>query len=281
MHLPPRKSSLTLSHAHILYLKVTIHDNGDIAFVYVSIPELLTSDALYDNEPVAGLSDAFLIGDNELHVYHTLNVENPDIVSGVVVLFKAKPTCVQQDNCQSCLRMRQTSEFACAWCADVGRCSDGADRLREHWDQNQCGAYNASAIDQCTHVEFGRRKNVHGGHGAVDGVPQHTANEVSPVTSSTSSTTVVSAVVSTVLVLVLLTLVGVFAYMYGRSNPGGLAERFAMRVDSSYKRFGDGRLGDDAHAGAVEMENANGGVGRDDASQLKEMRNNNSITVSF
>ena len=43
-----------------------------------------------------GLSDAFLIGDSELHVYHTLNVKNPDVLSKTVVVFKAKPTCIRQ-----------------------------------------------------------------------------------------------------------------------------------------------------------------------------------------
>ena len=42
------------------------------------------------------MSDAFLIGDSELHVYHTLNVKNPDVLSETVVVFKAKPTCIRQ-----------------------------------------------------------------------------------------------------------------------------------------------------------------------------------------
>ena len=46
--------------------------------------------------PLTGLSDAFLIGDSELHVYHTLNVKNPDVLSETVVVFKAKPTCIRQ-----------------------------------------------------------------------------------------------------------------------------------------------------------------------------------------
>ena len=43
------------------FLKATLHANGDIVFVYVHIPEVLRVDALYDDEPVAGLSDAFLV----------------------------------------------------------------------------------------------------------------------------------------------------------------------------------------------------------------------------
>ena len=66
---------------HSCPFKVTLHANGDIYFVYLVVPELLNADALYDDEPVAGLSDAFLVGDSELHVYHTVNVANPDIMS--------------------------------------------------------------------------------------------------------------------------------------------------------------------------------------------------------
>ena len=101
--------------------QVTLHANGDIVFVYIFVPDLLTTDALYDNEPVAGLSDAFLIGDSELHVYHTLNVDNPDIRTGTVIVFNAKPTCIRQTSCDDCLNLRQTSEFGCTYCPAVHR----------------------------------------------------------------------------------------------------------------------------------------------------------------
>lgn len=103
--------------------QVTLYENGDIIFVYLKVPELLTVDALYDKEPVAGLSDAFLIGDNELHVYHTLNVENVDIETKTVVVFNAKPTCILQQSCEECAQFRRNSEFACTWCPSVNRCS--------------------------------------------------------------------------------------------------------------------------------------------------------------
>ena len=102
-------------------LQVTLHADGTIVFVYVFVPDLLTTDALYDNEPVAGLSDAFLIGDSELHVYHTLNVDNPDIRTGTVIVFNAKPTCIRQTSCDACMNLRETSEFGCSYCPAVHR----------------------------------------------------------------------------------------------------------------------------------------------------------------
>ena len=98
-------------NSFIFSLQVTLYASGDIAFVYEFVPDLLTTDALYDNEPVAGLSDAFLIGDSELHVYHTLNVANADIRTGTVVYFKAKPTCIRQTNCEDCAQLRANSDF--------------------------------------------------------------------------------------------------------------------------------------------------------------------------
>ena len=35
---------------------MSLYPDGRICFVYVEIPDLLSSDALYDHEPVAGLS---------------------------------------------------------------------------------------------------------------------------------------------------------------------------------------------------------------------------------
>ena len=101
--------------------QATLHANGDIVFVYVFVPDLLTTDALYDNEPVAGLSDAFLIGDSELHVYHTLNVDNPDIRTKSVIVFNAKPTCIRQTSCDACINLSKTSEFTCSYCPAVHR----------------------------------------------------------------------------------------------------------------------------------------------------------------
>ena len=104
-----------------IFFQLTLHADGTIVFVYVFVPDLLTTDALYDNEPVAGLSDAFLIGDSELHVYHTLNVDNPDIKTGTVIVFNAKPTCIRQTSCDACMNLRETSEFSCSYCPAVHR----------------------------------------------------------------------------------------------------------------------------------------------------------------
>ena len=215
-----------------IWLQATLHPNGDIVFVYVFVPDLLTTDALYDHEPVAGLSDAFLIGDSELHVYHTMNVDNTDISTGTVIIFKAKPTCIRQTSCDDCANLRANSEFACSWCPSVHRCSDGADRLREHWDQNSCHIKNVSTSAQCAGVKDSA-SNIEWRHSMVTN-----GGDSEEFSASNNVSTVVSAVISTFLVLILLGVASGFVYLYGRNNPGGLAERLASRLEAPYKRFG-------------------------------------------
>ena len=79
---------------------------------------VLTTAALYDHQPAASISDAFL-----LH--------------GTVAIFSALPTCVAQTSCNQYSDLRQSSNFSCVWCEAAGHCSDGADRKREHWDTNE------------------------------------------------------------------------------------------------------------------------------------------------
>jgi len=249
--------------------QVTLHANGDIVFVYIFVPDLLTTDALYDNEPVAGLSDAFLIGDSELHVYHTLNVDNPDIRTGTVIVFNAKPTCIRQTSCDDCLNLRQTSEFGCTYCPAVHRCSDGADRLREHWDQNECAFNNVSKLEQCAtmqesdHTEW-RNSMVKN--------EQDSSLSSENASSSFSTSVIVSAVISTILFLILLAIGSGYLYIYGRRNPGGWAERMALRLQAPYKRFG--LVEDDIH------EN-NNNVVEMGSSKANENNNNTETAATF
>ena len=89
------------------------------------------------------------------------------------------------------------------------------------------------------------------------------SNDVRTSTASTTSPSVVSAVVSVILVLFLLVLAAAFVYVYGRNNPGGMAGRFAMRLEANYKRFGGSgevshvELGSSAHSKTNPMADIN------------------------
>merc|ERR1712150_146875 len=239
------------------------YSNGTIVFVYIDIPALLTTDALYDNEPVAGLSDAFIVGNSELHVYHSLNVDNVDIRSQAIVIFHPKPTCIQANTCGECSTMATETPFDCVWCEHINRCSDGADRLREHWDTHGCNTQNISILQHCDnsgiprniqkHIEW-RNSMVHNGE---DGTDSENSSEPEPSTGSSSSSAVaISVTISVILVVIFLGLVAAFIFVYGRSNPGGLAERIANRLEANYKRFGG--PGDLDDGGQVELGSTKG-----------------------
>ena len=116
-------------------MQVTLRPNGDIVFVYIEVQPVLTRAALYDHEPVAGISDAFLLHGSELHLYSKINIENVKINTRTVAVFKALPTCIAQPDCGACVSLRARSAFQCMWCEAAGHCSDGADRyiLRNHF----------------------------------------------------------------------------------------------------------------------------------------------------
>lgn len=241
--------------------QTTLRKDGSIVFVYKNIPELLAADALYDGEPVAGLSDAFLIGDSELHVYHTLSLDNADINSKTVAVFTAKKTCVAQDSCSSCMDLRENSDFDCVWCDKVQRCSDGADRLREHWDSNLCPARNTSSAAQCGKAPGGGGVAKKGhtewrtSMGVAESEPE--TSDLSEGDQTSTAVVVTSTVVCLVLILVLGAIAAGYVWVYGRSNPGGVAERIANRLESNYNRFGGKNdLDNDEDSFSVEMERA-------------------------
>ena len=83
------------------------------------------------------------------------------------------------------------------------RCSDGADRLREHWDQNRCGEpdMNVTSLDQCSRVQ--ESDHTEWRNSMVKDPEAETEIDASS-TSAGSAAGIVSAVISTILVLILL-----------------------------------------------------------------------------
>jgi len=203
--------------------QVTLRPNGDIVMVYVEVQPVLTTSALYDREPVAGISDAFLLHGSELHLYNKINIENVDINTRTVAIFRAQPTCVAQKSCGSCVALRENSTFNCMWCRASEHCSDGSDRLRQVWDDHSCHLENTTTCDN-NHMEWRH---------STDSLP---STGVAAAVSSTS--TVVSAVVSSLLVIVLLVLLAAFLFLYGKYNENTVIGRQVKVLVSSYDQFG-------------------------------------------
>lgn len=105
----------------------------------------------------------------------------------------------------------------------------------------------------------------------------------SPTSGTGPRAGVVASIVISILLLVILVAIGIgYVYVYGRSNPGGWAERIALRLESNYKRFGrDSGLGMES----LDSSKAKASQGQPDSNLEKVINNNNnsssSITVSF
>ena len=100
-----------------------MYENGDIAFVYVKTDDIVNNhaiEALYDKELVIGISDAF-VQNGLLHMYHAISVPKEKIKDKTIVLFRAKPTCIRQTNCEDCLNLMKNSNFDCSWCPHIKR----------------------------------------------------------------------------------------------------------------------------------------------------------------
>ena len=84
-------------------------------------------------------------------------------------------------------------------------------------------------------------------------------NSVESIEKTNTASTVVSAVVSSILVLILVIMATVFIYIYGRRNPGGWAEKIALRLETPYKRFGilEEDNNNEVEMGHKPMENNN------------------------
>ena len=158
-----------------------------------------------------------------MHVYNKINIDNILINTRTVAIFRALPTCVAQKSCVDCAHTRQNSTFLCSWCESAGHCSDGADRLRQAWNDNICHAANTTTCDNEGHTEW--RHSTDDGDGAADALDATTS-------------TVVSAVVSSILAVVLLGLLVGFLYLYGRYNESTAVGRYLKRLQHSYHEFG-------------------------------------------
>jgi len=201
--------------------QVTIRPNGDIVFVYIEVQPVLTTAALYDHEPVAGISDAFLLHGSELHLYNKINIDNIDINTRTVAVFKALPTCISQTSCGDCIDLRQTTNFSCTWCEAAGHCSDGADRKREHWNNNECHLSNSTTCSADNQNSWTKQSpyNAH------------------PIVQTTTST-IVSAVVSSLLIIILIVIFLAFVFLYGKYNEDSVAGRYIKSIKQSYQQFG-------------------------------------------
>ncbi|CAL1679016.1 unnamed protein product [Lasius platythorax] len=134
--------------------QVTLHQNGDIVFVYSVIPLMIEriEDTMH---PVkVGLSDAyimdrtvFFVRRKTIYEYHRVNFNRQDIMNCTVIYLRALPTCLNFDNCRDCLT--KVPDFDCKWCPELNKCSTGTSRQRQEWLLKGCDVRNIKEADNC------------------------------------------------------------------------------------------------------------------------------------
>jgi hypothetical protein len=268
--------------------QVTLWPNGDIAFVYIEVQPVLTTAALYDHEPVAGISDAFLLHGSELHLYNKINIENVDINTRTVAVFKAKPTCVEQFSCESCATLAETSDFGCMWCPSSSHCSDGSDRLRQRWNDHSCHLENTTTCEAERSGASGGVAADVGGHMEWRHSTEPESVEPEPISGKAviTSGSTVSTVISILLVIVLICILAGFLFVYGRYNESTMVGRYVKSIRSSYEQFGAPKtttleLGKKKKQ-AQQQEHEKKNAGREFVNPIpSNINNNNTITANM
>ncbi|XP_055372785.1 plexin domain-containing protein 2-like [Condylostylus longicornis] len=117
----------------------TLHDNGDIVFVYYNIPVKIDQNQDGKSPFKVGLSNAYLIYKNMKqatkgksnfdHQKFDVNFEN--VQNNSIVYLKALPNCLQYTDCVSCANHKTT--FDCGWCPDVNKCAAEVGKKSQDW----------------------------------------------------------------------------------------------------------------------------------------------------
>ncbi|XP_047367717.1 plexin domain-containing protein 2 isoform X2 [Vespa velutina] len=134
--------------------QVTLHQNGDIVFVYSVIPFIIEQIEDTTHPVKVGLSDAyimdrtvFFVRRKTIYEYHRVNFNRQDIKNWTVIYLRALPTCLEMDNCTDCLT--KLTEFDCKWCSELNQCSTGTFRSRQDWLLKGCDIRHIKEVDIC------------------------------------------------------------------------------------------------------------------------------------
>ncbi|XP_031827091.1 plexin domain containing lethal (1) G0289 [Nomia melanderi] len=134
--------------------QVTLHQNGDIVFVYSVIPLMIGMIEDTSHPVKVGLSDAyimdrivFFVRRKTIYEYHRVNFNRQDIKSWTVIYLNALPTCLEMDNCKDCLT--KLKDFNCKWCSALNQCSTGMFRSRQDWLLKGCDVRKIKEVDNC------------------------------------------------------------------------------------------------------------------------------------
>lgn len=128
------------------HFQVTLFANNTIKFAYLKVPESVNKISSKRHPVKIGLSDAYYndtymaefdIKRRTIYEYHKVVLNVTRIVSNSIVYIHPLPTCNTLKSCETCSKHTGV-DFECKWCNRIGRCSDGFDWYRQHWDKQGC-----------------------------------------------------------------------------------------------------------------------------------------------
>ncbi|XP_077411689.1 plexin domain-containing protein 1-like [Vanacampus margaritifer] len=220
--------------------QAVLYRTGRITFSYKDIP-FPPRDIGPTHHPVkAGLSDAFLVTSSSksegvqkqtVYEYHRIEIGAANISSSSAVEFTPLPTCLQHDNCESCISSNQTSD--CSWCNVLQRCSDGMDRHRQEWldfscseesKRTSCDNYpeeDSSITPEMHNVTSSASQNHCNGDDAVQDTPSSV---------SWANTATVAGIASALVLLLALVLVA----LYINCHPSAASSLYFIQRHKSY-----------------------------------------------
>jgi hypothetical protein len=141
----------------MFHFQAILNADSTIKFIYKAIP-FPVANISSDEHPVkVGLSDAYYndtyipetnIKRRTIYEYHKVVLPTSAIKTGMVIILTPLPTCNRLTDCDSCVKHTET-KFDCRWCNTLGRCSDGLDWYRQHWDKEGCQNSHTTDVRIC------------------------------------------------------------------------------------------------------------------------------------
>ena len=206
--------------------QVTLHKNGDIVFVYKTLPVPINEIPEVEHPVKVGISDAFLIDKVAFFIrrktifdYHRLNLKDvPEIKNQSAIYLKALPTCNQYDLCATC--SKAPPSLSCVWCPAVKRCSNGFDRKRQEWLSNNCERITKSdcAVKPDVVPSSSSSSAASGQSNSMISVESNTSRQMIPDRGDARAAEGGTAFVTFLMFLVLTSGVGLWAF-YAYRNP--------------------------------------------------------------
>ncbi|XP_041986510.1 plexin domain-containing protein 2 isoform X2 [Aricia agestis] len=228
---------------------VTLYKNGDIVFAYKDVPIPVQSIKDEEHPVKVGISDAYLkdkiifyVRRKTIYEYHRVSFKYHEITNNTVLRLTALPTCLQYNNCMSCVN--HDTSFDCTWCEALQKCSSGTDRNKQDWLLRNCDKVTISKEASCpagVDAPAGANTAYHTDSQPPRDAEVHTLNtEVvkkaeSPLTAPISKPEQSSPVGGVVTAFVVITLICCFAgwLLYAFKNPLSRSGQILIRYRPS------------------------------------------------